>query len=546
MLFLICIFCSLFEILKGDQIPTVVLPDGTTLTGVQEGSVAVFRGVRFAQPPVGNLRWAPPVPWVNNSTNVVVDASQFGSTCKQFLWGNDGLLSPDHGSEDCLFLNIFVDTTTISSWESKSVPVGIFVHGGSYITGSGSIPLYDGSNLVDFWKGNGIIVTTNYRLNIFGFLGSDELRSRDVERGSTGNYGIQDQRLAFGWVRDNIAAFGGDQHKVTIFGQSAGAGSMSNHLVMPQSWGLFHQVIIESGAFGLGSSQNMSCAEQTFQNLLSAAECGDVDCLLGLSEDEVFEIGLNLPATDPFAHSSAFSPTADGVELTTHPWIALANGAVADVPTVLGSTSDEGTLFTIVPHSIGQTELDAYWHHKQGYSAAEIAKLNALYVQNCSYPACHASVYWWAAERSKGDNRYSCPAKYTAQQLSKLATAGARTNPAYMYFFSHHPREATVTRHVADLQYVFHQTALLNHPEDAAMADSMATYWGNFINGGSPSAPVYPTEVPLWSPYVLEEDNCNIIADADDIAMKPGLKLAECEFHIDRIDKIVRSTYPST
>lgn len=188
MIFLILV--SVVALISAD--PLVVLPDGSQLQGVQEGTVSAFRGVRFAEPPLNNLRWAPPVPWTNPNISEIVDATNFGHTCKQIFWGDDGLFSPDQGNEDCLFLNVYVNLEAANAARTSgaTLPVGIFVHGGSYITGASSLPLYDGVDVVDFWKGNAIVVTTNYRLNVFGFLGSEELRSQDTKDGSTGNQGI--------------------------------------------------------------------------------------------------------------------------------------------------------------------------------------------------------------------------------------------------------------------------------------------------------------------------------------------------------------------
>lgn len=171
--------------------PLVLLPDGTQLKGKVEGSVSAFRGVRFALPPVNELRWAPPVPWKNSNLSEVYDASAFGHNCKQVLWGDDGIFSADQGNEDCLFLNVYVNLDAVKTTNDSNalLPVGVFVHGGSYVTGSSSLPLYDGVDAVEFWKGQAIIVTTNYRLNVFGFLGSEALRSQDPENGSTGNQG---------------------------------------------------------------------------------------------------------------------------------------------------------------------------------------------------------------------------------------------------------------------------------------------------------------------------------------------------------------------
>lgn len=174
-----------------DAGPIVILTDGTQLKGKSEGNVTAFRGVRYAQPPVAELRWAPPVPWTNIDISSIYDATSFGHTCKQVLWGDDGLFSADHGSEDCLFLNVYVNLEAVNKLDPTALlPVGVFVHGGSYVTGASSLPLYDGVDAVEFWGGQAIIVTVNYRLNVFGFLGSEELRTLDSASRSTGNQGI--------------------------------------------------------------------------------------------------------------------------------------------------------------------------------------------------------------------------------------------------------------------------------------------------------------------------------------------------------------------
>ena len=170
----------------------VTLPDGTVLQGSREADANAFKGIRYAKPPLGALRWCPPVIYSYAEAGIpVVNATAFGSHCMQNTWPN--------GSEDCLFLNVF--TGVNASVSEQLLPVLIFIHGGSYI--SGSAKFYSGSDMVTFWEGEAVVVTVDYRLNVFGFLGSDALRSRDPAR-STGNYGLQDQRLAFEWVRRNI------------------------------------------------------------------------------------------------------------------------------------------------------------------------------------------------------------------------------------------------------------------------------------------------------------------------------------------------------
>lgn len=207
--------------------------------------------------------------------------------------------------------------------------------GGDYVGGS-SI-LYDCVDMVDYWDGKGIMVSTNYRLNVFGFLGSEELRAQDPVRGSTGNYGLLDQRLAFDWVRENIASFGGNPQQVTIFGESAGAGSMANHLTMKNSWGSFDKVMLESGSYGIWITQNMSVTQEAYNTLLGVTQCEDLSCLLAMPAEDLFEAHKEVPTPDFTLYGSPWNPVADGVEITTHPWIALANGHVADVPIVHGA-----------------------------------------------------------------------------------------------------------------------------------------------------------------------------------------------------------------
>jgi len=526
-LFLVLVTCRASD-------TVVTLPDGTVLQGSQEGHIATFKGIRYAQPPVGDLRWAPPVPWVNENTSQIYDATRFGHACIQYLWGDDGIF--DDGSEDCLFLNVYVNLNY--TYAEGSVPVGVFVHGGSYISGGSHLPLYDGVDMIEYMQGKAILVTTNYRLNVFGFLGSENLRFIDTESGSTGNYGLQDQRLAFEWVQRNIGSFGGDRNRVTIFGESAGAGSMSNHLTAPKSFGLYQSVILESGSFSDWVSVNLECAEDTYNNILSETNCADVNCLRSLDA-----ITLKRASMKTYGKFCGYAPVVDGVELTTHPWIALANGDINDVPILHGTNSDEGSIFTFFPHDATESQLYAHWAN-QGYTADQIAQLNELYVVNKSYPDTpKGTVYWWAAQRSLGDNFMSCPAKYTSQQLSN-ASISDRISPTYLYHFEHTPRHAPVTRHVAEIEFAFHQSELLAHEKDLLMADVMSSYWGNFFTSRNPSSnEVGVTEVPSWSPYEGNSDELLVIKEANDAHMVSGVKRKECDFMIPILDAGIRAKF---
>ena len=192
--------------------PYVTAPAGQ-LRGIREGETDVFRGIPYAEAPIGPLRWRPPValkPWQG-----VRDASSYGNFCKSLLFNS----STKGGSEDCLYLNVYRPR------EAKTtLPCLVWIHGGAFENGASN--LYNGSSLVNHWRSQGsegLLVTLNYRLNVFGFLGSDQLRHLDREDFSTGNYGIQDQRMALRWVQENIAAFGGDPKKVPVKKKRNGA-----------------------------------------------------------------------------------------------------------------------------------------------------------------------------------------------------------------------------------------------------------------------------------------------------------------------------------
>jgi carboxylesterase type B len=184
----------------GDE-AIATLPDSTQLRGTTDGVISSFKGVRYAEAPVGDLRWRPPVLYSYKEADegTVIDATTFGAHCIQSTWPN--------GTEDCLFLNVFAPSIV----PSEPVPVLIFIHGGSYTAGSAKF--YQAADMVRYWDGKAVVVTLDYRLNVFGFLGARELKERDTGSQSTGNYGLQDQRMGFTWVRQNIGMFRNDKYK---------------------------------------------------------------------------------------------------------------------------------------------------------------------------------------------------------------------------------------------------------------------------------------------------------------------------------------------
>jgi para-nitrobenzyl esterase len=255
-------------------------------------------------------------------------------------------------SEDCLNLNIWAPIQNVSlpmNETASKLPVMVFIYGGSFQSGAGF--LYDSTQLAA--TGNVIVVTINYRLGAFGFLASDALQ-RANSLNSTGNYGLQDQRAAFQWVQRNIAQFGGDASRVTVFGESAGAISTCHHLVSPHSAGLFSAALLESG---LCDARTMDVAINNFTTVfLKALNCSDdVSCLQNKTADEIFAAQRKVPSA-VVAGILAWGPVVDGYELKMLPKEYLGNGSFSRVPVVAGTNLNEYSYFLCGSSTINITK----------------------------------------------------------------------------------------------------------------------------------------------------------------------------------------------
>jgi para-nitrobenzyl esterase len=259
-------------VIAGEKKPDVVQLDSGPISGKVEDGVHVFLGIPYAAPPIGELRWKPPqeiASWtqVRNSTD-------FGPSCPQPKQQDTGKFS-----EDCLYLNVW----TTAEKPEKRLPVMVWIHGGAFNFGSASQPEYNGKNLA---KKGVVVVTINYRLGPLGFL-VHPLLSKESAHGTSGNYGLLDQIAALKWVQKNIAAFGGNPDRVTIFGQSAGSRSVSLLMMSPLSAGLFHRAIAESGGPIIGSEYlnpvfngNMANVSRMGQKLASKLGCDKAEDVL--------------------------------------------------------------------------------------------------------------------------------------------------------------------------------------------------------------------------------------------------------------------------
>lgn len=499
----------------GPPVPQrVVLPEGP-LDGVAEGGVARFLAVPYAAPPVGDRRWRAPAavaPWTEPR-----NASQKGPACPQLA---GMLLGAAPTSEDCLTLNVWTSRTRED--DATRRPVMVFLHGGGFISGQTWTGDYDGQSLA---RRGVVVVTVNYRLGQLGFLAHPALSSEADANGVSGNYGFMDQQAALRWVRDRIARFGGDPDNVTLFGESAGSMAVSLHLIAPESRGLFHRAITQSGtstvmltpmrdedaraptqsAYSLGRrfAMALGCADP-----MTAAAC--------LRAKTAAELIATLPSTNELVRFEArFQPNIDGRVLPETPWAAFHNGRFARVPLLAGTNRDEGTVFTLTAPI---TSMDAYREAvRRLVPGHEEQVVTTLYP-----PAMHDSITD-AYNHFLADAAFICPARDLARQY---ANAG---QPVFLYHFQHETQVGMLLRlgvfHSAELPYVFGNfTGLFRYRDaDGPVIDITQGYWTRFATRADPNG----TGAAAWPAYAQSSDAHLNIAAAP--TMGTGLRRSQCD-----------------
>jgi para-nitrobenzyl esterase len=451
------------------------LADGD-VQGHTNGKTREFLGIPYAAPPIGTQRWRPPAPAIPWHT--VLEASAFAPACAQ----PSSLQSSPSESEDCLYLNVWAPDPA----PSRPRPVMVWFHGGGNLTGSASdvvpfpgIPgrIYDGHVLVE--EGDVVVVSINYRLGVFGFFGHAALAAEDASYPFAGNQGLLDQRAALQWVRDNIAAFGGNPKRVTIFGESAGAVDVCHQVVSPGSRKLFHRALSESG--GCTTRQRTAVEGAiTAAAFAAAVGCaGTADALACLRQASP---GALLASTGTLS----FVPLVDGGFLPDQPRTLFESGKYARVPYILGSNTDEGTIFFLgVPPVTTDAEYLAALQARFGSRADQVA---------ARYPASSFATPQDALERVFGDTGLVCGTYDTAR---RAAAGGART---YLYNFA---RELPIpvlqaldlgAFHGVEMAYVF---GIITPPtaDDAQLGTTVRDYWTTFARSGDPNhrgAPRWP------------------------------------------------------
>ena len=450
---------------------------GGRVSGVVSNGIAAFKGIPFAAPPVGALRWKAPQP-VQAWTGVKA-ASTFSPGCVQDTTIAKLFGAPDAVSEDCLYLNVW----TPAKAAAERLPVMVWIYGGAFTSGMTSIPAYDGAPLAE--KGV-VLVSVSYRLGVFGFLAHPDL-SKEGGRGS-GNYGLQDQIAALRWVKNNIARFGGDPNRVTIFGESAGGISVSMLAASPAAKGLFHRAISQSGGnFGPARVANEAGAtvptltvaegrgEALFQRL-GVADLASARQVPAAAIQKAMAGGLG----------SSFWPVFDGDVLPGDQYLLYQAKRFNDTPILIGTNSDEGVTF--VPGATQPMAFDAMI--RAGYGARADTVLAA-------YP--HATVAE-ATQSARNIFRDATFAWHTWKWAMLQSQHGI--GKAYVYYFDHRtPLSPNGAGHAAEIPYVLRTlgrftgpAALVGapRPEDHAMSDLMSGYFVNFAKTGDPNGPGLP------------------------------------------------------
>jgi para-nitrobenzyl esterase len=491
---------------------TLIHIDDGDVQGVVNGATRQFLGIPFAAPPVGALRWRPPqpvTPWVNT-----LDATSYSSPCPQL----PSLTGTPSESEDCLYLNVW----TPEPASAEPLPVMLWIHGGSNQVGStgDGVPfpgfeglrLYDGSTLAG--QRNVVVVTTNYRVGIFGFFGHSDLAAEDASYPYTGNQGLLDQRAAMQWVQANIAAFGGNPNNVTIFGESAGSFDVCAHVVSPASSGLFHRAISESGGCSVGVRTAAQAA--TAADSVSAALGCDValDELACLRAAPVVDL-LDAAGIVPEGSETDLGISVDGGFLPEHPRTLLDAGEFNKVPYILGANRDEGTLFFLESTPITtDEEYMAELFLRYGDYAPEIAAL---------YPTALFQTPQDALVRVFGDSRLVCS---TYDVARRVADAKART---YVYTFEQVPPLAFIdilglgAFHGLEIAYVF---GSIPPPTliDETVGQQMQEYWTRFADRGKPKA----THAKGWPRF--KSKSWKILRFTNPLGTLKGYSRAQCDF----------------
>jgi para-nitrobenzyl esterase len=499
---LACVTAFMFASTIAAQAPKPVRTGTGLVQGTVEDGIAVYKGIPFAAPPIGDLRWRapqPPVAWQG-----VRPADKFAPACMQI-----SLVMPALGleavptSEDCLYLNVW----TPAKSPSDHLAVMVWIYGGGFSVGATSISQYNGTNLA---KKGVVIVSVAYRLGALGFLAHPELSAENG--GHSGNYGLLDQIAGLRWVKRNIVAFGGDPNRVTIFGESAGGISVSMLAASPLAGGLFQRAISESG----GSFAPPRFSNEGGENVppLAVAERNGVAFLskLGVSSiADARKISADTILKNSPPGLGGYWPNFDEYVLPGDQYKLYEAGRYNDTPILIGTNSDEGALF--VPATTAAAYL-ASVHAGYGDCADKIL---------AAYPGSSDSE----ALRSDRDLFRDSTFAWHMWTWARLQSRTGKSK-AYVYYFSHRPPYPDAPQfkgwgasHGGEISYVFGNfvagTSL--SAEDRAVSDTISSYWVNFAKAGDPNG----EGLPAWPAFADADQQVMNLNDPSKAIPVPNL-----------------------
>jgi len=554
--------------IAGVNIPTVVqivmAAAATTIEGQGQvlgkqeiPGINVFYGIPYAKAPAGDLRWQPPVapdPW-----SEPLEGFSYGPACPQGGFPGSAIFPTQ--SEDCLHINVATPEG------AQGLPVMFWIHGGANTEEAAYEPFFNLSTLVQTSGMRVVVVSIDYRLGVFGFLGSSELAASLTTgqyAGSTGNYGLMDQRFAMEWVNKHIAAFGGDPNQVTLFGESAGAYDIGFHLVQPGSYPYYKRAIMQS----YGDSQiehiSMAFAQDVYNRILSSLSCSDLACLRSKTAAEL--VAAAEAVGTPLQTAGKWNPVIDGVYTTGTGWDLMLQGQFNDKAQVLlGADHDENSILTgfldimqgKLPADATEADFDSFLDSIQvspRLTATQKAHVKSLYAWGTyddypsylgaapSYQGLLAaqgkggplSKWWWAGTMAVEDAASPHSTGYcTHRRMAKHLTQKIDT---YIYIWAHPPQyielnqtlpgkimfgpDNSMVPHSSELRYVFNamngQYCENITSMDRAVALATASSWAAFAVTGDPSSSTFTQAFKGWEKYSNTEDKTYYIAPSRD------------------------------
>jgi len=489
----------------------VVKTNNGPVQGSLENGVQTFKGIRYAAPPLGSLRFMPPQkpkPWKE-----VAETTRFGAASMQLRSGGSAVSYPGnvgqalgqlytppddiaHQNEDCMFLNVW----TQQLGGSRKRPVMVWFHGGGFNYGSGSWPAYDGHNLAS--RHDVVVVTVNHRLNAFGYLYLGDLAGEAFA--TSGNAGQLDLIASLEWVRENISEFGGDPGNVTVFGQSGGGGKISALLAMPAAKGLFHRAIIQSGP-GIRGVPKETAAGVT-NAVLSELQIapGDIKSLQSAAPDQLAKAAAAMQAKMGGGGGIGglrFAPVVDGIALLSHPFDPVAPAVSANVPVMVGCTKDEQTLYNVGQPWWGKLT-DAELSEKAKTIPGVAEKAEALIAAFRKLRPADSPSYLYTDVASS---------TFAFSNSIRLAErkAALKAAPAYFYVFQWGaPVDGGILRapHTMEIPFAFdniEKGSLLlgNDPQVQSLAKVVSATWVAFARTGNPNH----SGLPHWPAYDAEK-----------------------------------------